>query len=83
MGDLDVGATAESLLRAAAVAGGRVLANAPVVAGHVRPLQDALHTMGTIVYRLSRFGLAHTKFSLICERYTTRVADPLYKLAKI
>lgn len=42
MGDLDVGATAESLLRATAVAGGRVLANAPIVAGHVRPLQDAL-----------------------------------------
>jgi hypothetical protein len=49
VGDLDVGTTAESLLRAAAVAGGRVLANAPVVAGHVRPLQDALNTISQIL----------------------------------
>jgi len=83
VGDLDVGATAESLLRAAAVAGCRVLANAPVVAGHVRPLQDALHTMGTIVYRLSQLGLTQQKFRLIYARYTTRVADPLYKLVKL
>ena len=42
VGDFDVGATSESLLVAAAVAGGPVLADAPVVSGHVRPLQDAL-----------------------------------------